>query len=287
MALAARRGSTTWFAAMTRRATGNPVLRYSRSKTSARILAPKLLPFVSCSVTCAAINQMTPDTTREAARVVWEYWCSGGWLMLPLACAAFLIFHRYLTLRSMLRGALAGPSDCVDVIESKLREELPAASILSWLADMPGAVPRVIRHVLPRTQAGLPFPEAFTQCRDGELAPYSHGFYVLGALVVAAPMLGLLGTVLGMIDTFDAVAIRSGETGQMVAGGISQALITTQVGLAAALPGTFGLAHLFRLYQRLRHEIDRCESHLFIFLVKRANNDPQLACAAQVGGAPQ
>ena len=84
----------------------------------------------------------------------------------------------------------------------------------------------------------------------------------MGALVAAAPLLGLLGTVLGMIDTFDAVALRSRDASGLVAGGISQALITTQAGLMAALPGTFGLAHLYRLYRRLNHVLDRTESYL-------------------------
>ena len=45
---------------------------------------------------------------------------------------------------------------------------------------------------------------------------------------------------------------------------MSQALITTQVGLITALPGTLGLAHLYRLYKQLRNDIDRCESHLYL-----------------------
>jgi biopolymer transport protein ExbB len=72
-----------------------------------------------------------------------------------------------------------------------------------------------------------------------------------------------------MVETFDAVAARSSETADLVAGGISQALITTQIGLVAALPGTFGLAHVFRLYKRLLNALDRCESHLALVFEHR------------------
>jgi biopolymer transport protein ExbB len=65
-----------------------------------------------------------------------------------------------------------------------------------------------------------------------------------------------------MIDTFNAVAANSSETADLVAGGISKALITTQVGLVAALPGTLGLAHVFRLYRRLTNAVDLCETRL-------------------------
>jgi biopolymer transport protein ExbB len=71
-----------------------------------------------------------------------------------------------------------------------------------------------------------------------------------------------------MVDTFHAVAARSSETTEMVAGGISRALITTQAGLVAALPGTFGLAHLSRLLRRLRGDLDVFEYQLDRILEK-------------------
>jgi biopolymer transport protein ExbB len=57
-------------------------------------------------------------------------------------------------------------------------------------------------------------------------------------IVTAAPLLGLLGTVIGMIETFDSLGDMSlySQSGG-IAGGISQALITTQMGLAVAIPG--------------------------------------------------
>jgi biopolymer transport protein ExbB len=125
---------------------------------------------------------------------------------------------------------------------------------------------RIARHTFARMGAGLPFRDAFQQCREAELSRYSHSFSILAALVAAAPLLGLLGTVLGMIETFDAVGHSTGDTAERVAAGISKALITTQVGLAAALPGTFGLVHLRRLLRRLRNKVDHWETHLAIIL---------------------
>lgn len=61
---------------------------------------------------------------------------------------------------------------------------------------------------------------------------------IIKTVVVLAPLLGLLGTVSGMIETFDSLAEMSlfSQSGG-IAGGISQALITTQMGLAVAIPG--------------------------------------------------
>jgi biopolymer transport protein ExbB len=160
-------------------------------------------------------------------------------------------------------------------VEERLEHE-SANEVVEELASMRGAIPRITRHVILRMRAGLPFREACSQCRASETSRFSYGLIVLGALVVAAPLFGLLGTVLGMIDTFNAVAANSSETADLVAGGISKALITTQVGLVAALPGTLGLAHVFRLYRRLMNAVDLCETRLAL-LFEHANGKKEEA----------
>ncbi|NOY80679.1 MAG: MotA/TolQ/ExbB proton channel family protein [Kiritimatiellaeota bacterium] len=194
-----------------------------------------------------------------------DYWNSGGPLMPALAVVAFLIWQRYLVLSWRLRQAVRNPDACVLELDRELRRPANASGSTA-LEGLPGAVPRVALRVVRQVARGLSFREAFSQCRQAELSPFAHAFYLLGALVAAAPLLGLLGTVLGMIQTFDAVGARSADTTDMVARGISQALITTQVGLLAALPGTFGLAHVHRLYKSLANSLDRCESHLALVL---------------------
>lgn len=74
----------------------------------------------------------------------------------------------------------------------------------------------------------------------------NNDFLFISALTAAAPLLGLAGTVAGMLHTFDALSTSgSGLSGQM-ASGISEALITTQIGLVIAIPGLFGLSYLKR-----------------------------------------
>jgi biopolymer transport protein ExbB len=68
-----------------------------------------------------------------------------------------------------------------------------------------------------------------------ELAKYNR---MIKALVGAAPILGLLGTVNGMIETFQSLGdMKLFAQSGGIAGGISQALFTTQLGLAVAIPG--------------------------------------------------
>jgi biopolymer transport protein ExbB len=197
---------------------------------------------------------------------LWASLKAGGILMGPLFAAAFLVWSSYLTLFLRLRGALKG-GDGEDLdLAQRLCDGTDRAALCAWLAGLPGAVPRMARHVLVRMRWGLSLREACAQCRFQELDPYTYAMVWLGALVVAAPLLGLLGTVLGMIDTFNAVALRTEEAGHLVSSGISEALLTTEVGLLAALPGTFGLAHLYRLHKHLANRLDRCESLLALAL---------------------
>ena len=69
-----------------------------------------------------------------------------------------------------------------------------------------------------------------------------HEIRFMAALVAAAPLLGLLGTVIGMMDTFHAAA--NATDASVLADGIGQALVTTQAGLVAAIPGSLAMAHL-------------------------------------------
>lgn len=84
-----------------------------------------------------------------------------------------------------------------------------------------------------------------------------HRFQLLAkSLVIVAPLLGLLGTVTGMIETFDSLAEMAlfRQSGG-IAGGISKALFTTQLGLAIAIPGYFFLAVLQRRQSNLESDL--------------------------------
>ncbi|MBN1904049.1 MAG: MotA/TolQ/ExbB proton channel family protein [Deltaproteobacteria bacterium] len=62
---------------------------------------------------------------------------------------------------------------------------------------------------------------------------------LITVLAATAPMMGLLGTVTGMVSTFDVIALFGTGNARALSGGISEALITTQSGLLAGIPGLF------------------------------------------------
>lgn len=88
---------------------------------------------------------------------------------------------------------------------------------------------------------------------------------LIRGLVTVAPLLGLLGTVTGMIETFDSLADMAlfSSTGG-IAGGVSQALLTTQVGLTIAIPGLLLGRTLDRRERRITDEMERLKDQALL-----------------------
>jgi len=99
---------------------------------------------------------------------------------------------------------------------------------------------------------------------DRHAGRISKGIPTILVLAAVAPLLGLLGTVSGMIDTFDVIAEFGTGNAKGLAGGISQALITTQSGLMVAVPGMVAGGILFRMALKLRRKME-----LFLSRVER------------------
>ena len=111
---------------------------------------------------------------------------------------------------------------------------------------------------------GLPNLRRRLDAELGDLEREISRYQVLvRALVISAPLLGLLGTVGGMIETFDSLGDMSlfSQSGG-IAGGISEALFTTQMGLAVAIPGLLVGRVLDRRQTILETELDKLKDIL-------------------------
>ena len=89
---------------------------------------------------------------------------------------------------------------------------------------------------------------------------------------VVAPLMGLLGTVIGMIETFDVISLFGTGNAKAMAGGISVALVTTQSGLVVAIPGLFVSGFLARRSRRLESALDEFSLALTHFGVGLSEN---------------
>lgn len=91
------------------------------------------------------------------------------------------------------------------------------------------------------------------------VAKINQNMALIKTLVALAPMLGLLGTVTGMIEVFHVMAITGGGDPKSMAGGVSRATVPTMAGMVAALSGVFAQAYLMRVVER---ESSLLEDHL-------------------------
>ena len=173
---------------------------------------------------------------------IWSIWLSGGWVMIPLFGIAVLLYTQGFELALYVR--------------STTLDERGAMHWWQWVQSPEMAEGRVA-EILRYTQADLSSEEhvrnRFEEIRNSLLSLIDRRTRFIGTLVAAAPLLGLLGTVIGMLQTFMGISTSGGsETAGVVAAGISEALVTTQTGLTIALPGLF----LVMMIQRQRHRLE-------------------------------
>lgn len=79
---------------------------------------------------------------------------------------------------------------------------------------------------------------------------------ILGTMVTLCPLFGLLGTVTGMIEVFNVLAVTGGGDAKSMASGVSRATIPTMAGMVAALSGVFGTTIVNRIAERENHIVE-------------------------------
>ena len=191
-------------------------------------------------------------------------WESGGWAMIGIAIIALVMFglgmHVYLKLRA---------KGFESVSEKRWRR---------WI-DEPSKRRGPIGELIDQASGASTLEDVsdtFEQLRSNEIGPFERDLRVMKICVSAAPLLGLLGTVMGMLSTFGALATGAGgdKTMGLVADGISEALVTTETGLVIALPGLFFHYQLTRKHERykafLAHLETVCTQELYKRLKKKA-----------------
>lgn len=186
---------------------------------------------------------------RELAWSTWDYAVAGGWVMVPMIIGSLamwaLILERLRAFARLDREDIEAPAALAVLGGARLpdgRDGLRRLVLLRFLAARTGrsGIDRaVLRHVTDRARRQL------------------HGrLPVIRALAAIAPLLGLLGTVLGMIQTFQVISVFGTSNARAMASGISVALITTETGLLIAIPGLFVAGALGRRARRLESALD-------------------------------
>lgn len=161
-------------------------------------------------------------------RDVMAYMEAGGWVMPPLVFLMLLLwFSIGFRFACLQRGTRRGARNLLNRIEKGKKR------------NVHGVLVQAARKGIALRDSGVLDLRSFLDDAFAEEERTIRKFQALTTtIVMVAPLLGLLGTVVGMIETFDSLGDMSlySQSGG-IAGGISQALFSTQMGLAVAIPG--------------------------------------------------
>jgi len=186
-----------------------------------------------------------------------EYMASGGFVMWPLFFVAmFLWFGLGFRFHTLKRGSQKSVRTLIRKYDEKKRTKVVGV-IDSAIQDGMQIVNDYGRSKVSRRL----IDDAFYSY---EVAINKYSKMVM-TLVAIAPLIGLLGTVVGMIETFDSLASASlfSQSGG-IAGGISQALFTTQLGLVVAVPGVIAGRLLDRRSHVMELELEQIKDILCV-----------------------
>ena len=165
---------------------------------------------------------------------------AGGWLMLPIVVASVLALAICIERSWALRAALVAPPG----LAARALEQREGERRAPWLDGSPLGV--VLLAGFDNADGRERMKEAMETAASGVLHDLERFLTTLGTIAAISPLLGLLGTVVGMIRVFDTLMAEGAGDVSSLAGGIAEALVTTAAGLCVAIPSLAFHRHLTR-----------------------------------------
>ena len=184
----------------------------------------------------------------------------GGTLMFALLALSLYLY--YLGFELWLRMRSVVPNDLQSIPRDR------------WAGfKQGGRVDQIMRYCLADHQNREEPRKRFEQIRQSESSYLNRRLRFLLVLASSAPLIGLLGTVAGMLRTFAGLSMEESYKMDLVASGISQALVTTQAGLLIAIPA---LAFLHLLNRRKKDWL-RCLNRMESISMRQISPSPLTA----------
>ena len=188
----------------------------------------------------------------------------GGFVMWPLLACSLLaltvVVERAIVLARFKTRSRAGAAT-VEAMLARLQQGRPEAAIALGRAAGAGPVAALLADGLQLREFGL--GESLQAAASRMLDTLRRGFAVLDTIITLGPMLGILGTVTGIIRSFHLLSASGVRDPAAVTGGIAEALLTTAAGLIVAIgaliPFNLFVSTLRRHARDLEQTIHQCE----------------------------
>ncbi|MGL4676597.1 MAG: MotA/TolQ/ExbB proton channel family protein [Brevinema sp.] len=172
-----------------------------------------------------------------------EYLLQGGWVMLTILLSSIIglavFFERLFYLHTVIRNA--------DIIKKEIQEKFRGIKIGDAILicnDHPGTASNIIKAGLQASRSREEMERAMEDIAKYELPKLNQHLPILATIINISTLLGLLGTVLGMITSTSVLASQGLNNPQELIGGIAQALVTTAAGLIVSIPALIAYNYL-------------------------------------------
>jgi len=184
--------------------------------------------------------QVPVENAVEMELTLWDLVVKGGWIMIPIILLSFVAAYIFIERYYVIRQATKDDMNFMNRIKDYIHDgKVDSALALCRSTESPSA--RMVEKGISRL--GRPLQDITTAIENVgklEISKLEKGFPTLATIAGAEPMLGFLGTVIGMIQSFYTMS-QAGNNVEvsMMSGGIYTALITTATGLTVGILGYF------------------------------------------------
>jgi len=203
---------------------------------------------------------------------------AAGWPIWPLILCSIVSLALIIERLASLRPSRVAPPSLTDEVLSVTRNSLPAADVVNKLAANSAlgvVLASGLRAVIaePRiTEAAL--RQAFESAGRAAIHRLERYLNTLGSIAAVAPLLGLFGTVVGMIDIFGSQAPSGGTNPALLAHGISVALYNTALGLIVAIPSLLFYRYFRGRIDEFTIEMEQAAERMLPHLMRFAVRTP-------------
>jgi len=243
-----------------------------------KLIRPTAFALVACALIYAGLNSSNHALAQEGApaaaeaaekphtKTLLDLYKEGGWVMHMIALTSIATVSVLSFCLVSFNKAKMMPTKVVGALTAALQTQ-DAAKAIQICNGTPSVLSTVIRESLEKAGTGVSeYAKADLEAAAGESIFHEETrlmlwVNMLNAFAAVAPMIGLLGTVSGMIQSFEKLSQGAAKPSDF-AGGIGEAMVGTAGGLLVAIPAMFAYFYFKNTLQALMSEVARVASNL-------------------------
>ncbi len=177
---------------------------------------------------------------------MFEILSAGGWLMLPIILASVAVVAISIERHWTLNAKKIAPKHLLGQVWNWIKNNQIDANRLNELKQS-SELGRILAAGLSNSRHGREFmKDSIQEAANQVIHDMERYIGALGTIAAIAPLMGLLGTVFGMIKVFFVIELEGAGNAGVLAGGISEALYTTAAGLVVAIPAMISYRYFTR-----------------------------------------